>query len=186
MTCDEYTRLLMTRSWTELNEGEAHEHASTCARCSELRQLTETAETRLGLALSAARSSLHPSVLADRAIIGARLRSLERGLLVIPILLVALIIWMGIRGLPPSTVEILTGRRALPPLTTETIALRCLSVEQARSLARPYLGSDEAVIAGSSGSIRTLTVRGTAHAVNQAKDVLKRFESDPNAACRRP
>ena len=184
MTCDDYTRLLMTRSWSELNEGEAREHASTCTRCSELRQLTETAETRLGYAMSTARSSIHPSVLADRAIVGARLRSLERGLLIIPIVLVALVLWLGFRELPPSTVEIITGRRRPPSLTTETIALRCLSVDQARALARPYLGSDQDVTGGDA-SIPTLTVRGSAEAINKTKAVLERFENHPSAACRK-
>ena len=184
MTCEEYTRLLMTRSWTELNEGQASEHASTCVKCSELRQLTESAETRRGYAMTAARSSLHPAVLADRAISGARLRTLERSLFVIPALLVILALWMGFRGLPESTVQILTGRRPLPPVTTETIALRCLSVDQAVALARPYLDADDAVIPGSNQSIPTVTVRGTAKAVSETKQVIERFESHANAACR--
>ena len=184
MTCDEYTRLLMTRSWSELNESEAALHARTCGKCSELREAVERAENRLEYAMAAARSSIHPDVLADRAIAGARLRTLERGLFIIPIVIVSLILWLGFRELPASTVQLLTGRRPLPALTTETIALQCLSAEQARDLARPYVDREENVIVGR-GSIPTVTVRGTAAAVKQAKRMLAEFEQNPGAACRK-
>jgi len=185
MTCDEYTRVLLTRGWTELNEGDALEHARNCTRCSEMREEVERAQTRLAGMMSAARPSIHPAVLADRANVGARLRTIERGLIVIPALLVVLVLWLALRGLPDSTVALLTGRRPLPALTTETIALRCLSGEQAQALARPYLTGDGSAITVGDGSISTLTVRGTAEAVKLAKEVVERFESHPSAACRR-
>ena len=185
MTCDDYSRLVMTRSWSELTEGEAAEHAKSCTRCSQLREMVEVAQTQLEFAMSAARSSIHPNVLADRAIVGARLRSVERWLFIIPIFLLALVLWLGIKGLPQSTVELLTGRRPLPTLMTSTISLRCLSAEQARELVRPYLGQDHGIIVGNVGSTSTLTVRGTAQEVQQVRKVLDEFEASPEAACRK-
>jgi hypothetical protein len=117
--------------------------------------------------------------------VGARLRTIEHGLMVVPALVIALLLWIGVRGLPDSTVALLTGRRPLPALTTETIALRCLSAEQAKALARPYLTVGGSEMTPGDSSIETLTVRGTADAVRLAKDVIERFESHPNAACRR-
>jgi hypothetical protein len=185
MTCDEYTRLVLTRSWTELNEGDALAHARDCTRCTGLREDAERAQTRLAHLMSAARPSIHPAVLADRAIVGARLRTIERGLLIIPALIIVLVLWLALRGLPGSTVELLTGRRPLPTLTTETIALRCLAADQADALARPYLTGPGSRMTSGTGSISTLTVTGTAEAVKLAKEVVERFESHPNAACRR-
>lgn len=185
MTCGEYTRLLLTRSWTELSEGDALEHARNCTRCSGMREQLERAQSRLAGMLGAAESSIHPAVLADRAIVGARLRTIERVLIVVPVLLVALTLWLGLRGLPDSTVALLTGRRPLPALTTETIALRCLSTTQAQALARPYLTGGESAITPGDVSLPTLTVRGAPEAVRMVKEVVERFESHPNAACRR-
>jgi hypothetical protein len=150
-----------------------------------MRDEVERAQTRLAGMLGAAQSSIHPAVLADRAIAGARLRTIERVLIVVPVLLVALTLWLGLRGLPDSTVALLTGRRPLPVLTTETIALRCLSTTQAQALARPYLTGGENAMTAGDGSLPTLTVRGTAEAVRLVKEVLERFESHPSAACRR-
>jgi len=186
MTCDDYARLVMTRSWSELSEGEAAEHTFACTRCSQLREVVERAQAQLEYAMAAARSSIHPSVLADRAIVGARLRSLERWLLLLPVFLLGLVLWLGTQGLPLSTVELLTGRRPLPSLTTSTIALRCLSAEQARELVRPYLSHDQDIIVGTIGSTYTLTVRGTAQAVQQTKKVVEEFEAHTSAACRQP
>ena len=188
MTCNEYTRLVMTRGWAELEEGEALEHARNCPRCSELRKAVEQAQTWLGYAMSAARPSSHPLVLADRAMVGARLRTIEHWLIVVPVLLFFLVLWPGLPALAASAVELLTGHRPLPALTTETIALRCLSGEQARALALPYVNNDRGVrgeIVVGDGSIATLTVRGTEEAVKLTKEVIERFESHPNAACRR-
>lgn len=94
-------------------------------------------------------------------------------------------LWLGLRGLPDSTVALLTGRRPLPALTTETIALRCLSITQAQALAGPYLTGGGSAVAPGDRSIPTVAVSGTAEAVRQVKEVLERFESHPNAACRR-
>ena len=185
MTCAEYERRLLTRSWEELDEEEALEHADHCPRCAGLRDDLERAEARLAGAMSTARPSVHPAVVADRAMVGARLRSIEHGLMAAAVLVVAPLLWIGVPGLAKSTVALLTGRRPPPVLTTETIALRCLSAAQAQVLARPYLtGIGNSMTPGDS-SISTLTVRGSAEAVKLAKEVIERFESHPNAACRR-
>ena len=183
MTCDDYNRLVMTRSWSELREGEAIEHTSGCARCSQLRKILERAQAQLEFAMNAAQSSIHPNVLADRAMVGSRLRSVERWLLIFPILLFSLVVWLGMRGLPQSTVELLTGRRPLPVMTS-TIALRCLSAEQARELVRPYLNHNQTIVVGAIGSTQTLTLRGTAQEIEQTKKVVEQFEAHPAAACR--
>ena len=184
MTCDDYNRLVMTRSWSELREGEAIEHTSGCARCSQLREILERAQAQLEFAMNAAQSSIHPNVLADRAMVGSRLRSVERWLLIFPILLFSLVVWLGMRGLPQSTVELLTGRRPLPAVMTSTIALRCLSAEQARELVRPYLNHNQSIVVGTIGSTQTLTLRGTAQEIEQTKKVVEQFEAHPAAACR--
>ena len=184
MTCAEYHQLLMTRSWTELDELDAAEHSRTCARCSEMREVVERGQAQLSHEMAHASTSIHPAVLADRAIMGARLRMIERGLLIIPVLLIVLILWLGLRGLPSSTVAFLTGRRPLPQVVTETIALRCLSTDQARSLAQPYVRSTRSEVIVSGGSIPTLSVRGTEQEVEGVKKVIERFEASPNAACR--
>lgn len=184
MTCAEYHQLLMTRSWKELDEHDAMEHSQTCASCSEMRALVERGQAQLSHEMAQARTSIHPAVLADRAMMGARLRTIERGLVVIPILLIVLILWLGLRGLPLSTVAFLTGRRPLPEVVTETIALQCLSIDQARSLAQPYVTSTRGEVIVSGGSIPTLSVRGTEEEVDGVKKVIERFETSPNAACR--
>ena len=69
-------------------------------------------------------------------------------------------------------------------LLTETIPLSCLSPQQAADIVDPYLRTHGSLYFIPTSGISALTVRGTAAQLRKSKDLIREFETDPNAACR--
>lgn len=185
MTCDECRELILTLPWSEIEASPARDHYLGCADCKYLLETAKEGERQLAVSLYSARANVHPAVVADRAVLLGRLRTVERGLLVIPALLLVLILWLGLRGLPDSTVALLSGRRPMPMLPAQTLTLSCLSAEQARELTAPYLRSLGSSVTVGPPSIASVVIRGTSQEIQRAREVISRFETHPNAACRK-
>lgn len=71
-------------------------------------------------------------------------------------------------------------------LRTETLALSCLSPQQAGDIIGPYIRSDESRIHVPGSGISAITVRGTAAELAKSRELIREFEKNPGAACRFP
>jgi 2-oxoglutarate dehydrogenase complex dehydrogenase (E1) component-like enzyme len=68
-------------------------------------------------------------------------------------------------------------------LRTETIALKCLSPEQAADIINPYVRSHGSNYYIGNSGVAAITVRGTADELAMSRDLIRQFESDPQASC---
>jgi hypothetical protein len=73
---------------------------------------------------------------------------------------------------------------AMSTLLTETIPLSCLSPQQAADIVDPYLRTHGSLYFIPRSGISAITVRGSAAQLRKSKDLIREFETDPNAACR--
>jgi hypothetical protein len=69
-------------------------------------------------------------------------------------------------------------------LLTETIPLSCLSPRQAADIIDPYVRTHGSLYFIPTSGISAITVRGTPAQLRKSKDLIREFETDPNAACR--
>jgi type II secretory pathway component GspD/PulD (secretin) len=73
---------------------------------------------------------------------------------------------------------------AMSTLLTETIPLSCLSPQQAADIINPYVRNRGSTYYIPTSGISAITVRGTALELARSRDIIRKFESDPAAACR--
>jgi hypothetical protein len=69
-------------------------------------------------------------------------------------------------------------------IDTETMALSCLSPQQAGDIINPYVRSRHSTYYVPNSGISAITVRGTPEELAYARDLIREFDKDPSAACR--
>jgi len=124
----------------------------------------------------------NPLTVADYAVSTAKRRRLGRVAVVISGAALAVTIFLvAMTVVIPAFQD--DGGRA-PGLTTETIALTCLSPQQAGDVIEPYIRSQRSRYFTPTSGISTITVRGTPAEVAKSRELIRVFENDPGAACR--
>jgi hypothetical protein len=71
-------------------------------------------------------------------------------------------------------------------LRTETIALSCLSPQQAADLINPYIRLRGSAYWVPSKEIPAITIRAGADELAKARELIREFENNPAAACHAP
>jgi hypothetical protein len=184
MTCGECTQYLLTCDTTTPMSDVAELHCRTCTSCAGVMRAILAGEAALAAALASARSSIHPAVIADRAILGARLRTMEYAFFALMIVALALAVVLTPPERGARVIEFLSGRRPLPNAPTETIALRCLTAEQGRDLVRPYLKEIGSNVVAHGNSLPAISVTGSQAERDAAKNVIRQFEAVRGSECR--
>ena len=187
-TCAECLSTMSTSRVSDIQPGSAVAlHCATCADCSRVAEEVRYAEYRLATALNEQRSGLDSSDLTVAAMKGSeRLRRLRVGRWIQSALIVAgcyvFFVFMEQRTKPESGIDpALQGALVeANGIATRTITLKCISPEQATSVATPYLRSNAAIypVAG----IPAIVVRGKRDEFLRAVSAIDQLET----ACQLP
>ena len=171
-TCAECLTILSTARLAELGKNSViAEHCGSCERCAVVAAEIRFAEQRLALTLGEARPRSPSYQVAGEAITGSertRRRAAAR-------LFRAVVGTFGILLLGSYLKEEWWDRRR-PPLTTATLALKCMTSEQAMTVVVPLLRSSGTRAYPQPG-FPALTVRGPDREVMQATAALDAFQS---------
>jgi hypothetical protein len=171
-TCAECLTMLSTARLSELGKNTLiAEHCTTCERCAVVAAEIRFAEQRLALSLAEARPMSPSYQVASEAIVGAdkhRRRAAAR-------VFRAAVGMFGLLLLGSYVKEEWWDKRG-PELTTSTLALKCMTPEQAMTVVVPLLRSSGTRAYPQPG-FPALTVRGPDREVMQATAALDAFQS---------
>jgi hypothetical protein len=161
-------------------ESAVAEHCASCPSCATVIQETTYAERRLSNALAEARSAYPPEDLSYRVLAESeRVRRKVVGRWVRGLLAAAgcVTFWFFMQDVfVPWT----GGEKSI---TTETIALKCLTAEQASEIATPYLRSSGSAIYVTK-DIHAITIKGRSDEFARAK--MERTGVDGRQRCDLP
>jgi glutaredoxin-related protein len=185
MNCNECLAALETESLREMTpDSPVLQHCATCPDCARLTTMLRDKEYETATVLNSLPPMSNPLTVADYAVSTAKRRRLGRvavmlsgAALVVTVFLVAMTVVI------PAFQD--GGGRA-PRLGTETIGLTCLSPQQAGDIIEPYIKSERGRYYAPTSGISTITVRGTPAELATARELIRKFEDDPTAACRLP
>ncbi len=183
MTCDECVSILATGSLRDLPADSAVIlHCNRCPDCAQLTTLLRDREYTAATILNNLPPLSSPISVAETA--GRLSRRRRVGQLVVMLAGAALVatIWIAAATtfVPMMNDADKDHRTAL---RTETIALTCLSPQQAADIINPYVRSHGSAYYVPASGLSAITVRGTASELAQSRDLIREFEKDPKAAC---
>lgn len=186
MTCEQCLAELATGSLREMPADSAVlVHCATCPDCVRLTTLLRDREYNAANVLNNLPPMSNPITLAESSVNMAHRRRIGRVVVYLSGAALAATIWIA----AATTVILPLQRRDGPTsstLRTETIALSCLSPQQAADVIYPYVRSRGSTFYLPTSGISAITVRGTADEVARSRSLIDKFEKDPTAACRIP
>jgi len=165
-TCAECLDTISTMRLADVRPGSpVADHCASCPTCATIVQETTYAERRLSDALAEARTAVTPEALSYRVLAESeRVRRKQVGRWVRGLLAAAgcVTFWFFMQDVfVPWT----GGEKSI---AMETIALKCLTAEQASEIATPYLRSSGSAIY-SAKDIHTITIKGRSDEFARAK-----------------
>ena len=185
MNCNECLAALETESLREMTpDSPVLQHCVTCPDCARLTTLLRDKEYETATILNSLPPMSNPLTVADYAVSTAKRRRLGRVAVVISGAALAVTIFLvAMTVVIPAFQD--DGGRA-PRLSTETIALTGLSPQQAGDIIEPYIQGQRSRYFTPASGISTITVRGTPAELATSRELIRKFEDDPGAACRLP
>jgi hypothetical protein len=183
MTCEECLSELATGSLRELSaDSSVMLHCATCPDCSRLTTLLRDREYNAANVLNNLPPMSNPITLAESAVTTAHRRRVGRVVVMLSGAALAVTIWFTAATLILPTMR--SNGPATSTLLTETIPLSCLSPQQAADIINPYVRARGSTYYVPTSGISAITVRSTAAELAKSRDVIRKFENDPAAACR--
>ncbi|HYD53944.1 MAG TPA: hypothetical protein VEA99_15010 [Gemmatimonadaceae bacterium] len=166
------------------------EHLAACPRCATIAERLADAERALAASLAASRPTLSAATVAEHAWAAARRRRRLQWLGAVAVAGAGALAWVVAARLGP---ELRRLTAPPPPVVVETFTVTCLAPEQAAALVRPHLPPPENPrwqverfgVEPVGGGIRAITVRAPRAVIDRVPALLARFETHPDAACRR-
>jgi hypothetical protein len=186
MTCEECLSALATESLREMTPDSAvMQHCERCPDCARVTTALRDREYETATVLNSLPPMSNPLTVAETAVGTAQRRRLGRVAVMIS------------GGALVATLWIVAAMVVIPAfddghvsagstLHTETMALSCLSPQQAADLISPYVRTRGSTFYVSTSGISTITVRGTPGELSKSRELIREFEYDPGAACRAP
>jgi hypothetical protein len=189
MNCQECLEELSTGSLREMSASDpVMQHCATCPDCALLTTSLREREYEAATVLNSLPPLSNPLSVAESAATLSRRRRVGRVVVTISRIVAIVIIGVvGVTWVIPALrhAAFFGGEPSLSGLRTETIALTCLSPEQAADIINPYVRSHGSTYYTPSSGISAITVRGTWEEIARSKDLVRDFEADPAAACHR-
>jgi hypothetical protein len=183
MTCEECLSELATGSLREMAADSAvMQHCTTCPDCSRLTTLLRDREYNAANVLNNLPPMSNPITLAETAVSTAHRRRVGRIVVMLSGAALVVTIWFTAATLILPTMR--SNGPTMSTLLTETIPLSCLSPQQAADIINPYVRSRGSTYYVPTSGISAITVRSTAAELAKSRDVIRKFENDPAAACR--
>jgi hypothetical protein len=184
MNCQECLAVLETGSLRELMpDSPVYAHASTCVDCARVTTLLRDREYEAATMFNNLRPASHPATIAESAIALSRRRRLGKIITMLTGTALAATIWLAAQF---TFIPMMNRADAINAQTlhTETIALHCLSPEQASDIINPYVRSHGSAYFVPSSGLGAITVRGTLGEISKSREIISEFEDDASAACR--
>jgi hypothetical protein len=181
MTCVECLSELATGSLRDLPSNSAvMQHCATCPDCSRLTTLLRDREYEAATVLNNLPPMSNPIAVAEASVLTAHRRRVGRVAVMLSGAALAITIWFT------AAIFVFPALRSdgPSPLLTETLPLSCLSPRQAADIIDPYVRTHGSLYFIPTSGISAITVRGTPAQLQKSKDLIREFETDPNAACR--
>jgi len=182
MNCQECLSELATGSLRDLTpESEVMRHCSTCPDCGPLATLLRDREYTAATILNSLPPMSNPIAVAETAGMLSQRRRTGKVVVFLTGAALAATIFTSLFVTD-------FGKRIMgvndAALFTETISLSCLSPEQAADIVEPYLKTHGSLYYVGKHQVPAITVRGTESQITKSKQLIRQFESDPQAACR--
>jgi hypothetical protein len=181
MNCRECLEELATGSLRELTQESAvSRHAATCPDCGPLLTQLRDREYQAATVLNTLPPLSNPISVAETAGRLARRRRIGRVVVTLTAIALGLTIWFAADtmisdfGHKPFTVDM---------LRTETIALTCLSPEQAGEIISPYVRSNGSTYYVPPAGVSAITVRATPSELQQVHSLLRDFDGGRHSSC---
>lgn len=185
MNCNECLAALETESLREMTpDSPVLLHCATCPDCARLTTLLRDKEYETATVLNSLPPMSNPLTVADYAVSTAKRRRLGRVAVVISGAALAVTIFLVAMTVVIPAFQDDGGRPV--GVSTETIALTCLSPQQAGDIIEPYIRGQRSRYFTPTSGISTITVRGTPAELATSRELIRQFENDPSAACRAP
>ena len=185
MTCKECLAALETESLREMTpDSPVMQHCATCPDCARLTTMLRDKEYETATVLNSLPPMSNPLTVAEAAVSTAQRRRLGR--VAVMISGAALVVTVFLVAMTVVIPAFQDGGGRAPGLTTETIALTCLSPQQAGDIINLYIRSDGSNYSTPNSGINAITVRARPNELATARELIRKFEDDPTAACRLP
>ena len=192
MNCNDCLKALQTESLREMSpDSPVMRHCATCPDCARVTTMLRDKEYETATVLNNLPPMSNPLTVAGTAVHTAQRRRVGRVVVMLSGVAGAIIIWIVAAQmivLPMQRAGIIGDndrQRSQSVARTETMKLSCLSPEQAGEIIEPYLLSNNSTYYVS-GGIPVITVRGTAHELAKARNLIREFDNYPGVACRAP
>jgi len=184
MTCKDCLAALETESLREMTpDSPVMQHCATCPDCARLTTMLRDKEYETATVLNSLPPMSNPLTVAEAAVSTAQRRRVGRVAVMISGAALVATLWIvGATIVVPAFDDGHVGGE----LQTETIALTCLSPQQAGDIINLYVRSDGSYFSVPSSGINAITVRARPNELATARELIRKFEDDPTAACRLP
>jgi hypothetical protein len=188
MTCEQCLSALETESLREMSaDSPVMQHCATCPDCARVTTMVRDKEYETATVLNSLPPMSDPLAVAETAGLTDQRRRVGGIVVMLSAIGGAIVIWivsatMVVPGLYRAGV---IGNA--PPATgvrTETMQLSCLSPQQAADVIDPYIKGRNSRFYVPNSGLSAITVRGTPEELAKSRDLITKFERDPNAACR--
>lgn len=182
MNCRECLTALETGSLRELTpESAVMRHCARCPDCGPLATLLREREYNAATLLNSLPPMSNPVTLAEDAMRMSRRRRFGRIAVMVSGAALVATIWIAAATI---FIPMMDAGDRVATLRTETIALSCLSPQQAADIINPYVRARGSTYYIPSSGISAITVRARPEELAKSRDLITAFESDPNASCR--
>ncbi|MEO8579551.1 MAG: hypothetical protein ABI469_04830 [Gemmatimonadales bacterium] len=182
MNCRECLVALETGSLRDLTADSAvMRHCARCPDCGPLATLLRDREYNAANLLNSLPPMSNPVTLAEDAMRISQRRRLGRVAVMVSGAALVATIWIAAATI---FIPMMSAGDRVSTLHTETIALSCLSPQQAGDIISPYVRARGSTYYVPSSGISAITVRGLPTELAKSRDLIRAFESDPNASCR--
>jgi hypothetical protein len=156
-------------------------HCARCPDCARVTTLLREREYNAATLLNNLPPLSSPVSVAETAVRMSHRRRVGRVVVVLSGAALVATIWIAAATTIIPMID--DEPSAKSTLRTETIALTCLSPQQAGDIIDPYVRGRWSRYWVSSSGISAITVRGTAMELAKSRELIRTFESDPAAAC---
>jgi hypothetical protein len=186
MTCEECLAEIESGSLRDLPaDSPVMLHCARCPDCARVTTLLREREYNAATLLNTLPPLSNPLSVAEAAVRMSHRRRVGRVVVMLSGAALVATIWITAATLIiPMFDDDTPGPQST--LRTETIALSCLSAEQAGDIIEPYIRTHRSAYYAPRSGISAITVRGSAEELAKARELIREFESDPAAACRVP
>jgi hypothetical protein len=158
-------------------------HCATCPECARVTTGLREREYEAASLLNGLPSMSNPIAIAEQSVVIAKRRRLGNIAMLMTGTALALTTWIAL-SLTFIPAMNRADSRLGSVLHTETIQLSCLSPKQAGDIINPYVRSRGSTYYLPTTDLSVITVRGTSDELAKSRNLLREFESDPNASCR--